>query len=121
MSCLRSPMLIAISAFLSIVFCFAVLGYVYPPFTDAEIRASFVDTWEAHAVGTAAFLFLVLLATCFSVALAWGASGSVKRLAAVALVLGFADAALLVALHVSMTERTTALTGQTFGSFYGLF
>jgi len=121
MSYLRHSLLIASMAFLAGVFCFAVDVYFYPPFTDAEIKASFVDTWEAHAVGSVAILILVMLATCISAALAWSATRLAKRLAGTALALGFADAVLLVASHVSLTERTTALTGHAFGSFYGLF
>jgi len=111
----------ALIAFLAIVFCFAAHDCFYPPFTDAQIMASFVDTWEAHAVGSVVILILVLLATCISAALAWGATRLAKRLAGTALALGFADAALVVASHVILTERTTALTGHAFGGFYGLF
>lgn len=121
MSYLRYSLLASSVASLAIVFCFAAHDYFYPPFTDAEIRASFVDTWEAHAVGSVAILILVVLATCISAALAWGATRLAKRLAGTALALGFADAALLVASHVFLTERTTALTGHTFGGFHGLF
>ncbi len=121
MNYLRYSILSALIAFLTIVFCFAAHDYFYPPFTDAQIRASFVDTWEAHAIGSVAILILVVLATCISAALAWGATRLAKRLAGTALALGFADAALLVASHVSLTERMTALTGHAFGGFYGLF
>jgi len=121
MSYLRSSFLAALIVFLAIVFCFTAHDYFYPPFTDAEIKASLVDTWEAHAVGSVGILILVLLATCISAALAWGASRLARRLAGTALALGFADAALVVASHVILTERTTALTGHTFGGFYGLF
>lgn len=121
MSYLRYSLLASLVAFLVIVFRFAAHDYFYPPFTDAQIKASFVDTWEAHAVGSVAILILVLFATCISAALAWGAARLAKRLAGTALALGFADAVLLFASHASLTARTTALTGQTFGGFYGLF
>jgi hypothetical protein len=121
MSYLRYSFLASLIAFLTGVLCFAAHDYFYPPFTDAQIKASFVDTWEAHAVGSVAILILVLFATCISAALAWGATRLAKRLAGTALALGFADAVLLFASHASLTARTTALTGQTFGGFYGLF
>lgn len=120
MSHLRHSLLIASVVFLTAVLCFSAYEFVYPPFTDAEIKASLVDTWEAHAVGSVAILILVLLGACLSATLAWGATRLAKRFAVSAVALGLADAVLLIASHVSLTERTTALTGHTFGGFYGL-
>lgn len=117
---LRHSLLIASVVFLTAVLCFSAYEFVYPLFTDAEIQASLVDTWEAHAAGSVAILILVLLGTCLSATLAWGATRLAKRFAVSAVALGLADAVLLIASHVSLTERTTALTGHMFGGFYGL-
>ena len=121
MTRLREIALVCLVVILAIVCILAGYESFFPPYTDAQIQENFVDTWEPHALGTAALLLLVLVAAVVSPALAWGCSRFSKKLAAVSVALCATSTVLLVASHVSLTERTTALTGQTFGGFYGLF
>jgi hypothetical protein len=37
---------------------FSFYGLLVPPFTDAELRENFVDTWEAHVLGGVVILAL---------------------------------------------------------------
>ena len=121
MTRLREVALVYLVVILAIVCILAVYEIFFPPYTDAQIQASFVDTWEVHALGTAAILLLVLMAAVVAPALAWGCSRLGKKLAVVSVALAGTSAALLITSHAALTERTTALTGQSFGGFYGLF
>ena len=108
-------------ALLACAFVFAGFGLLFPPSSDREIQASFVDTWEAHAFSTAVILSALSAMGVVSALLAWGGSRGAKRLAIAAVAFSISSAALFLAAHIELTERTTRLTGQTFGGFYGLF
>jgi len=75
-----------------------------PPFTDDQIRASIVDTWEPRAMVTFAELVALVLV----------------GLALVAALLCMLAATLTYLNHARLTARATALTGQTFGPLDGL-
>jgi hypothetical protein len=95
--------------------------WVSPPFTDAEIRDSFVDTWEPSAWMT--LLELVVLGCVFLISLlvlVFTRQRSMRVLTIATATLAIGGALLSYRNHVALTERTTALTGQTFGKFHGL-
>jgi len=95
--------------------------WVSPPFTDAEIRDSFVDTWEPSAWMT--LLALSVLGCIFLVslvALAFARQRPTRVMTIATVTLSIGGALLSYRNHVALTERTTALTGQTFGRFHGL-
>ena len=101
---------------------YAIFGLLHPPYSDQQIMASIVDTWEAEAMSTVALTVAVVVVAVASLALAYRAQNqSVRRLSRIALVLSVAAVGLLFYTHIELTERTTRLTGQTFGALYGLF
>jgi hypothetical protein len=118
---LRVALLAAFVAVAAIAFAFAGYGKLSPAFTDLEIQASFVDTWGVHALFTLGSSALLLACALFSILLGLGASRTAKRLAVVSAGLAGVAVVLLIATHIELAERTTRLTGQTFGGFYGLF
>ena len=91
-----------------------------PPFTDEQIQASFVDTWGPSAWLTLFLLAVISLALVLSLVLALFFTGSDRRLSAIAVAAAVLSDVLVLSAHVSLTERVTRLTGQTFGAFYGL-
>ena len=116
----REILQLGVLVFLAAVCVFAAYEMIYPPFSDEEIQASFVDTWGANAQGTVVISLFVFLAITVSAALGWRSSPFAKRLALVSVTFGSAGIALLISSHISLTERTIALTGRSFGGFYGL-
>lgn len=101
---------------------YALFGLLHSPYSDQQIMASIVDTWEAEAIGTVALAVAVVVVAAVSLALARRAPNrSVRRLGRIALVLSVAAVGLLCYSHIALTERTSRLTGQAFGAFYGLF
>jgi hypothetical protein len=93
-----------------------------PPYSDQEIRASIVDTWEADALFTFAALAGIAVVTALSLALAYRSEERlVRRLAVLAVFLAMSSSALVLYSHIALTERTTRLTGHSFGPLYGLF
>src|SRR5438874_327055 len=94
---------------------YAIYGVLYPPFSDSEIKASIVDTWQAHALFTFAMFVAIAVIAMASLAFRFGSVDRVvRRLNIVALALSIACIALLLYSHVALTERTTQITGQTF-------
>ncbi len=92
-----------------------------PPFTDDQIRASIVDTWEPRAMVT--FAELVALVVGGLVSMGFAALSRVairRRTALVAALLCMLAATLTYLNHARLTARATALTGQTFGPLDGL-
>ena len=101
---------------------YAMFVLLHPPYSDQQIMASIVDTWEAEALGPVALTVAVVVVAAASLAFARRAQNpSVHRLSRIALVLSVAAVGLLLYSHIALTERTTRLTGQSFGALYGLF
>ena len=117
---LREVILVSFAGLLALVCVFAIYSLVAPPFTDAEIRQSFVDTWEVNAIVTAAAVAVALVAGVLSALLYWRGSRLAKRLSVVSVALSIAATGLLILSHACLTERTTRLTGQEFGGILGL-
>jgi len=92
-----------------------------PPYTDEQIKASLVDTWQVEAFTTMSLLVWfgasIALAAVF-----WyrAKDGSTRTLAVLAVLLAFAAGVATTSNHILLTTRTTVLTGQSFGGFYGL-
>lgn len=113
---------LSIALVLATLLCaYAAYDQLFPPYTDAEIQRSFVDTWEVSALVIAFALVLVALLALLSALLRWGGSSRAKRLSTISLCLASVAGGLLIASHIALTERTARLTGQDFGGFYGWF
>jgi len=96
--------------------------WTHPAYTDAQIRASIVDTWEVSAWATMAILSLSAVLVLASLALALRYNQrQVWRPAATSILVALCGGALAYANHAMLTVRVIALTGQTFRSWYGLF
>ena len=94
---------------------------IVPPYSDEQIKSSFVDTWELHAWGTIVVLgFLALVTLCASPLAIWGHDEAARRFAHVIMGLSLCAAALAYSSHAALTARTTRLTGQTFSRCHGL-
>ena len=99
----------------------AIHDYFVPPYSDREIRESIVDTWEVEAFGAASALVLMGSAIALALRLAYRSKGTLsRRMAAVAVALAASAAMLTLLNHITLTKRTSQLTGQSFGAFYGL-
>ena len=114
----RTVLLLAIVATLILVSAFSVYGLLNPPYTDEQIQASLVDTWEAAARTTTALLFLVALAVVLSLVLAYRGAGSTRRLSAIAVFLAVLAGALVCSSHIVLTNRVAQLTGQALGRLW---
>lgn len=117
---IREVVVVSLAGFLALVCAFAIYSLVVPPFMDAEIQQSFVDTWGINALVTTAGLVIVVVAGALSASLGRRGTRLVKRLSLTSVVLSVAAAGLLVLSHAMLTERTTRLTGQEFGGMLGL-
>jgi len=117
---LREVLLSSLTGLLAIVCAFALYGFFFPPFADAEIQESFIDTWQVNAILTAAALGISVVAGALSALLSWRAKGLSKTLAVAAAALCVISVGLLFFNHAALTSRTTELTGQTFGGAFGL-
>jgi hypothetical protein len=92
-----------------------------PPFTDARLAASLVDTWEVAASTTRVFVFVFLGLGAICVVLARRATDTRTRVVAcVAAGCSLLVIALFLRNHIVLTERAAGLTGQDFGPLYGL-
>lgn len=91
-----------------------------PPFTDAQLQASLVDTWQVAASTSRVFAFVFLGLGVISVVLARRASGGAQLVAYVAAVACLLAMALFLRNHIVLTQRAADLTGQDFGPLYGL-
>jgi hypothetical protein len=120
MTQLRVAILIGFIGLFAIIGVFAAYSLVFPPFTDAEIQQSFVDTWGVNAIITIVGLAVVLSAGGLSALLSWRGTSLTKRLSIAAVMLSITAAGLLILAHAALTERTTKLTGQEFGGILGL-
>lgn len=92
-----------------------------PPFTDEQLRASTVNTWEVAASTTRVFAIVFLGLGLICVVLARKAEVASSRLAA-SLAVAACAVTLLVFLrnHIELTQRAAALTGTEFGPSFGL-
>ena len=92
-----------------------------PPFTDAQLQASLVDTWEVAASTLRVFAFVFLGLGVICVVLARRATDARTRIAAyLAAVCCLLVIALFLRNHIVLTQRAAGLTGQDFGPVYGL-
>jgi hypothetical protein len=92
-----------------------------PPFTDAQLASSLVDTWEVAASTTRVFAFVFLGLGAICVVLARRATDARTRVVAyVAAACSLLVIALFLRNHVELTQRAAGLTGQDFGPSYGL-
>ena len=92
-----------------------------PPFTDEQLKASLVDTWEvaASTLRVLAFVFLGLGAIC--VVLARRATDArTRNVAYLAALCCLLTVALFLRNHIVLTQRAAGLTGQEFGPLYGV-
>ena len=58
---------------------YAIYGVLYPPFSDSEIKASIVDTWQAHALFTFAMFVAIAVIAMASLAFRFGSVDRVVR------------------------------------------
>src|SRR5689334_15715183 len=91
-----------------------------PSYTDAEIVASVVDTWEVSAMATIALLVLCAVCLAWSAVAAVRSIGAVRRIAVIGAVASLAAGTAVLHEHIVLTGRVAQLTGQSFGHFYGL-
>ncbi|ODU58013.1 MAG: hypothetical protein ABT02_15720 [Comamonadaceae bacterium SCN 68-20] len=120
MTDIREFVLVSFFGLIAFVCAFVIYSLVVPPFTDAEIQQSLVDTWQVNAIITTACLVVVLAVGALSALLSWRGSPLAKRLSVGSVALSLATVGLLVLSHAALTERTTKLTGQEFGGILGL-
>jgi hypothetical protein len=118
---IRKAVLVILVALLAFACVLGVRSILVPSYTDQQIQASLVDTWQVEAFSTAVLLVLIFLAAVFAIVLGYRGSKLVRFLASAAVLLAVADSALFVSSHIVLTARTTQITGQTFAGFYGLF
>jgi len=114
-------LLVVLALFAVVLAGNGILGLLDPPYTDEELAASFVDTWEPHAIVTTlllAILSVAALAVCIVLAVG---GADLRRYSLVTLLVVVSAIASQLASHVALSNRVTRLTGQTFGGFYGLF
>lgn len=95
--------------------------WTHPPFTDEQLRASLVNTWEVAASTTRVFAIVFLGLGLICVVLARKSEGTSRIVASLAAIACAVTLAVFLHNHIALTERTSALTGQTFGAFFGLF
>ena len=98
----------------SVAIAASVYSLLVPPFTDAELRENFVDTWEAHVLGGVFVLALYCVGgLAASLGIVFGKrSRRLFSLACVAFV--FACVLEFVSLEL-LTQRTEELIGHELG------
>jgi hypothetical protein len=109
--------------FLAVACTALAIAGVSQHYSDAQIQASVVDTWEVSALFTLIVMGFSGVVALSSLAILHYSRGSraVRRLALATLVLSVVAVSVGLSAHVALTLRTTALTGQEFGGFYGLW
>jgi cytochrome bd-type quinol oxidase subunit 1 len=118
----RTIALYIVVSVVSGVLVYAAYALVHPPYSDYQIKASIADTWQAEAFFTFVLLIAIALTALLSLVFRWRSGDRrIRRLSALAVLLCTSSSALLIYSHIVLTERTTRLTGQSFGGFYGLF
>lgn len=110
-----------------LVLMFAAAGLVLgiyewtdPPFSDQQIKASTLHTWEVATSTTRVFgiVFLGLGFVC--VALARKAEDAARLVAYAAAVACLVALMIFVRNHIELTQRAAGLTGEEFGPLFGL-
>jgi hypothetical protein len=117
---IRTASLIAAIVLLLTIGVYAVHDLMQPPFSDAEIRASLVDTWEVEAWSVVLLSAVVVPVLVLGAVLTRRGNRTSRQLAWATVALAVVAEGAILASHVSLTERTTTITGQHFGGFYGL-
>jgi len=118
----RAAVLYAAVAALLLACLYGGYAVTSTPYSDQELRASIVDTWQAQALFTLVVLAGIAALTALSVAVAYGTRDRVvRRLRLLAILLSITSAALVFSGHMALTERATLITGHSFGFLYGLF
>jgi len=108
-------------AFTLLAMALAFREWPHPPFTDGQLKASLVDTWEVAASTLRVFLFVFLGLGAICVVLARRATDARTRIVAwLAAVCSLLTIALFLRNHIVLTQRAASLTGQEFGPLYGL-
>ena len=113
------PWLVLVFALLALAL--GLFEWSNPPFTDEQLRASTVDTWEVAASTTRVFAFVLLGLGVICVVLARKVNSGRARVVAL-LAAAACTLALLVFLrnHIDLAQRTTAATGREVGPGFGL-
>jgi hypothetical protein len=99
-----------------------IFEWLRPPFTDGQLRASLVDTWEVARSTTRVFMVVFLGLGSICLALAGRASETMARYVAIgAAAASLATLLLYLRNHIVLTQRAAALTGEDLGPFFGMF
>jgi len=107
---------------LSLISLWGMKNFLQPPYSDQQISASIVDTWELSATVTTFVLVVVALVIAFSLVIVSKSENVMnRRLALASLGLAICDGILWLLNHAELTTRTTQLTGHTFSTLFGLF
>jgi hypothetical protein len=117
---IRTASLLAAIALSLSIGGYAVHELIHPVYSDAEIKASLVDTWEVEAWSVVLLSIVVVPVLLLGASLTRRGSRTSRHLAWATIALVVLAEGAVLANHVSLTERTTAITGQHFGGFYGL-
>ncbi len=93
----------------------AIYSYINPlPYSDSEIKASIVDTWQVSAMITwFLILFLVFLFVITLICLAMG-NKKIKILGIIVLMICFVSTGLQFYTYAEFTKYVSELTGQSF-------
>jgi hypothetical protein len=121
MSKTLNALLCSLIVILVVACVFGINGLVNSPYTDQQIQASLVDTWQVESSITTILIFLLGLVIAFSTFIAYLSTASTRLLAWFSVFLAIIAAVFAYASHVEFTNRVIQITGQSFGSFYGLF
>jgi len=93
---------------------------LHPSYSAAQVAASIVDTWQAHAFVTVLVLAALCLCACAVVAIRVLAGQRVRHLFYIAFLSICVAFGAQLASHIALTRHVTKVTGQTFGPLYGL-
>jgi hypothetical protein len=86
-------------------------------FSDEEVLASIVDTYEPSAWAVWNALLISIPGVLVAAATAWASSGTRRRVALIQVASLWVLALLVCAKHFLLMRHITAITGQTFGGF----
>ena len=114
-------LLLAVSVIVSLAIAVGgVWQLLSPPYSDAQIAASLVDTWEVHALTTSFALVLLSVLACITLAICMFSGKRLRLAACVAFFVISAGIGVQLAAHVVLTHQVARVTGQKFGPLYGL-
>jgi hypothetical protein len=115
----RAALLVGVIAVLGGIIGITLAELLASPYTDQELQASLIDTWEFHAWSTLALLFLLVTSLPVSIALGWHGGPFLRRLSALAAMLTVLAGVFAFWSHVALTHRVTEQTGHTFAGYFG--